>query len=281
MNPYFFRSISKAPESLLVNKSQMWPDYDGHPFGMLMGYSQETFDFEILSIKSFFVKSFSLLSSNSLSFAELNLYNTVDSYRVFLKKRTSRETTTFDYVRELGNQPNYEILRDIHYLQSKIRAYLDYTDFAINSYDKLISKKLYQVSAEIPFYDFLDKYNEVLANLQSEYQSFKSYFEGRFPAIFVEINHALEICSSRAHIIDSNSHSYDRVLALSSAESIFKNFNNDYTRILEKFEQLSKIENSILSIEENISNIQCIVNGLGNSWWNRYLRRLTNFLLRK
>ena len=210
MNPFLFRSISKAPESQIIDKHEMWPDYDGHPFGMLMNYSQENFDFEILAIKTFNTKSFSLLNGDVRRYVNLHMYNTVDSYRIFIKKRVPGiEIKKFNYLDHLVNLPKYEFQRDVDYLCTKVRAYLDFSDLAINQSSALIGCKPYMVHQIFHIYSFVDNSEDILKSLCREFDEYLQY-----PGIMNDttkqyLKDALKTCEGRKEILHQNKLSSD------------------------------------------------------------------------
>lgn len=258
MNPYFFRSISKAPDSQLINKHEMWPDYDGHPFGMLMGYSQEGFDFEILEIKTFNTKTFSLLSGDSKRYANLHIYNTVDSYRIFLKKRMpGAEYTEFNYISHLTQLPRYEVQRDVDYLCTKVRAFLDFSDVAINQSGVLLSQSVYKVHQSFYMYDFLENCENVLLSLKNELNEFLPYEEMISKDTLQYLKSGISLCEERGKILTANRRSFAAFIG--------------FRKEISSTDSTSAIFDLINSYEARLKAIEV-------RWWNRALIKITDRL---
>ncbi|WOG26342.1 hypothetical protein [Endozoicomonas sp. 8E] len=218
MNAFFFRSISRADSSQLIDKTEMWPDYDGHPFGMLMGYTQESFDFDILAIKSFNTKSYCLLEGEAKRYVDLNLYNTVDSYRVFLKKRVPNcEVHSFDYMNHLVQLPNYEFLRDMDYVFTKVRAFLDFSDLAINQFGTFANHRAYMHHQFFYLYDFLEKFDDIYASLEKEFNKFAEYDKGKNPEKMIMLRSSIDLCRERMTLLLRNIETFKKLPGLQAS----------------------------------------------------------------
>lgn len=133
MNRYFFRSISRQDRCLTQSEDAFMVDYNGHAFGGLQSYYPAEWDFEVLWIKSFHLYKFCLLDPEILPEVERLYNNTVDQFRVFMKKPVQgRPLTSFDYWDSLKHYPDYEIGRDIDYVILKLRRYTDISLALIN-----------------------------------------------------------------------------------------------------------------------------------------------------
>ena len=266
MNPFFFRSLSRALDSKLIDKRTMWPDYDGQPFGMLMDYTLENFDFEILGYKVYKTKSYSLLNNEAELHSDLHIYNTIDSTRVFLKKRIKdSEVTSFSYFEELCNQPNYEIRRDLDYILTQIRAYLDFSDCALNDLQILKKIPMYKAYAYFNIFDFLENFEEVYQKLELDFINIKSHIRDQSKFELESIEDALNLCKQRKEMMVHNKEGFLSLPAFISAYSTSSENNNSF------FGPVAS---------NNLSDIDLRLHNLEKSWWNRILRKLTNYTKR-
>jgi SAM-dependent methyltransferase len=222
MNPFFFRSISKESDSKLISKSEMWPDYDGHPFGMLQGYSPEIFDFQILAIKTYYVKTFSVLEENA-RYNFLHRYNTYDQIRVFLRKRVGSDLNQFDYFEALSRLPQYEIIRDYHYIAQKLRAYLDFSDECINNYNAIRKICLYEIEPNFMIFDFIKNHEMALNRIKSEFNALNlastSSKSSTLENLRFELSSSIKLCESRSNIMSANKKNYSNLIGMMDSNS--------------------------------------------------------------
>jgi hypothetical protein len=148
----------------------------------------------------------------------LHRYNTYDQIRVFLRKRIGSDVSEFNYFEALSGLPEYEIIRDYHYIAQKLRAYLDFSDECINNYSVIKKISLYEIEPNFMIFDFIKNHESALDRIKSEFKALNLATSLNNSAILeglrLELLNSIKLCELRNDMMRENKKNYSNLIGL-------------------------------------------------------------------